>query len=64
MFLLGYLDVDLYDGYTGHKPRLMMGSLLVTGPDAFDTKYRANGSLRYPTSTALMRDTAASVSVP
>jgi len=42
----------------------MMGNLLVTGPEEFETKYLAYGSFRYPTSTALMRDMAASVSVP
>ena len=41
-------------------PRFMIGSLRV--PEPF-TKQGANGSSRYPSDTALRRETAASVSV-
>jgi len=44
---------------------LMMGSLRVGGPGAvFCARNSAKGSSRYPSSTALSRDSAASVSVP
>ena len=42
----------------------MMGNLLVEGPGLCRTRCSTNGSSRYPKSTALRRDKAASVSVP
>lgn len=47
-----------------YVPLLMIGRRRVAGPGGACTKSRANGSARYPSSTALKREMAASVSVP
>lgn len=47
---------------TRRIPLLMIGNLLVPGPEA--VRALAKGSSRYPSSTALRRETLASLSVP